>query len=142
MDNMFKCTLYSLKPLPTEVRSIFRLPAYPFVEGHVGPLPEETRQFFEDLSIVSYRDSVSPFGIVIQPADEDPTPIKERSGYLGYMSIAMLGWKGMQIVQWERDGNPVKYDKIVKKHGDAYAWMIWNRPGTIMALDEKRVKVV
>lgn len=138
----FQFSIYTTKPIPQDYREGFQIASYPFVRGRSGPLPPDTLQQFLDLGVVHYRDEVNGIGILVQPEDGDETHIAERSGFLAYKSSGVLSWAEMKILGWSPDRDPEKYRKLVKKHGDGLAWMIWNQPCTILKLSEKEVRSV
>jgi len=136
----FQATIYSLEPLPRELRAEFKLPAYPFANGLAGPLPEDVTKFFREHSIVHYRDELKRVGIMCQPDDGDETPIFERSGFQAYRQIVVLLYRGMRAAKWNPNADPEKHRKLVKKHGDDFAWMRWNEPVIVVKMSEKVVQ--
>jgi len=135
----FKMTIYHVEALPQEMRESFRLPAYPFAESEVGPLPEDVRSYFEQYSIVFYRDELNPYGIMCEPKDGDPTLLVDRVGWSGHRSSVELLWRGMGPYRWESTRDPEKYRRIVRRHGDDCAWITWNKEVIILKMHEKSV---
>jgi len=137
----FQAHIYSIKKLPQELRAEFKLDAYPFSISEIGPLPDVLEAYFKKYGIVHYRDEIRKYGILCQPDDDDETLIYERSGFLAYRSHVVLIYKGMSPSQWNPAGDPAKYRKIVKRHGDDYAWMIWNERVVIQTISETAVQL-
>lgn len=137
----FQASLYSLTKLPQKLRGEFKLDAYPFSISEIGPLPDVLEAYFKEHEIIHYRDEIRKYGIMCQPDDGDETPIHERTGFLAYRSHVILIYKGMSPSQWNPAGDPAKYRKIVKKHGDDFAWMVWNEPVVIQSLNETAVQL-
>jgi len=140
MSKTFQVKIYSLVELPQNLRLEFKLPQYPFANGPTGPIPPETERLFKQHQIIHYRDEFQAFAICCQPDDGDPTPIQERSGFPAFLSQVILLYNGMTVTRWESDTNPPKYRKLVKKHGDDLAWMVWNRWTLIQEMNEEVVK--
>ena len=136
----FQAKIYSLKKLPESLRTSFRLPQYPFLEGPGGPLPPDVRALFVEHQIIHYRDEFSRFGICCQPDDGDETPIRARTGFPAYHSQVLMVYSGMAVARWDRHANPKRYDKIVKKYGDDAAWMRWNDWTLVVSMDEETVR--
>ena len=138
VDYMFY--VYSVEPLAKKCRETFKIPAYPFKKGQYGPLPEETRMFFQDNGIIYYRDEICEYGIIIERNDGDDTPIADRSGYLAYKSGGLVGYRSLQILRWNSAKSPQKYAGLVEHHGDDLTWMHWNEPNTIRLMTTNQVR--
>jgi len=131
-------TVYTLKPLPQELRGTFQIPAYPFSKdgGEVNP---KFLEWAKELGIVHYRDSVLNKGLIIDP-DED-TDMEELSGFDCYKSQMRLLYKGMKIWEWTAGDEPRKLEKIRKKHGDIFAWDEWNNLLVIGKMTTQAVQI-
>lgn len=131
--------LYSVKPIAPERRA-FQLPRYPYtVEGMLQPLVEE---LFKAMGIVFFRDDQHGMGLLIQPDDTDPTPLYDRSGFVAWKSIGILDLQTLGMWHWKADSDPQYYRKLVAKHGDDYAWMVFNQEVRVLAIEERQVQVV
>jgi hypothetical protein len=131
----FMFTVYSTKLLPSEVRTTFKLPKYPFKNGVGNPIPEETKDLFEKLGIVHYRDELTPFAVMCVPDGMD------TEGFPAYRTSGILKYHGMVISRWLPAHDPTKYRKIVTKNGDDAAWMVWNQQVIVLSMDEGEVQL-
>lgn len=121
----FLVSLYSLEPLPKEIRGTFKLPKWPFKDGERGPAPAETIDYLQKLSVVHYRDELNRYPLLVQLIGQTKS-VREMHGFRAYFSMAMLNYKNMKIAQWSDKGNPENYGKLIEKHGDDFAWLRWN----------------
>lgn len=132
-------TIYSLQKLPDDIRSSFRLPAWPFDSEN----PEDIRRvqdYLKNLSIVHYRDETQATGLVLEPNDSDPTSILERSGFAAYRTQGIIHRRELEVIRWEKSqSNLSKFNKVVKKHGDDWAWMNWNKMVLIRKLTPEAI---
>lgn len=133
-------SLYSIKELPVSIRPDFKIPHYPFSRSPTGPLSEETLELFQNLGVIHYRDHISPMGILIQPLDDNPTPLEHRSGFLAYKTNCLLGFKSLEILEWEPNQDPSKHRRIKRRWGDLKCWMRWNRACTVRQMHETQVR--
>ena len=125
--------MFSIKPLPRELRCTFELPEDPYDSNE--ELSDKACDYLRELGIFFYRDESCIFGIVIQLDDGDTEPITDRIGFFGYKQLVNLHPRRFTPVEWEK---PSK--EQVAKEGDAKAWLIFNEKRLIYGVTESAVK--
>jgi hypothetical protein len=128
-----QCQMYSVKEFDASLRSEFVLEADPFLATPAG---DRTRKYLQNLGVILYRDENHSHGILMQPIDDDPTPINERSSFQAYLQSAVLNKEGFpkKVVPW-----PKPKAAYVSKMGDTLSWLFFNRLKTVLKIDEMEV---
>lgn len=139
MQNELHFQLWSLAELPITLRNL-SFPKYPFAAGKLGPVPADIRELFLEHQIIYYRDEVNPFGMIIDSPEGNEAPIVERSGFQAYRSSGICAGKTLTMLRWSPDRQPVRYRKIVTKHGDDYRWLMWNKLVVVQSMNEEQVQ--
>ena len=132
----YKAQMYSVRPLPTATRKDFLLVGDPYTH-ETQAMGRQAIEYLRSFGVVFYRDEFSPVGLLIQPPDDNPLPLSERSGWLGYKSSLMMETDERTFVRvagWQKPSAA-----IIRKHGDDRAWLEFNRPYNIRAMDETQV---
>lgn len=159
-------TIYHLRPLPQSLRSTFRLRANPyeildkpddrFLKAHVIG-------WLRGLGVIHYRDNKSKTGTAIVLLEEHEFPqevaglIKNNSdlsdftGKLMFKSAAPLfrssciadvmgGAIRIAEVSATTDSAKIGRMKRIKTKGDAYHWIYWNNPVSVLHLNHAVVQ--
>jgi len=124
----FQVQMYAVRPWDQKMRQEFKLPGDPY-EGD-----REAIEYLRELGVVFYRDQDHADAVLIQPDDEDQTPITERRGWLGYKVSCVLMKGTREIADWDKPD-----ERHIRKYGDAKAWVHWNVACHVQELDEQKV---
>lgn len=136
--------IYSINPLPDELRGTFELPAWPYYNGNATDIPKELVEYFQKYSIIRYQDDYVkyPVGIVVPYQGKDYS--NERSAFPAYLSAAWLDNENLSIIKWPYDdprGHSLRA-KIQDTIGDDFAWSIWNREVMVTRMTLSMVKLL
>jgi hypothetical protein len=131
---------YSVKPLPMDARSSFELPAWPYSSDD-GVLPEEVAEYFKQLGIFYYRDSIQKKGSfrngLITPGFEEMPLPQNCWGHSCYIDYA---YRTFKVVEWWRGCSIDFVRDCVKKTGDRYSWTTFNESRVVKAFNSRFIK--
>jgi len=120
---------YTSKELPREIRGSFRFEEDPYLmkEG------SNTYKYLLDLEVIHYRDSKHSAGIILAQHVE---------GDLAYLSDVILDVDSFTVAKWnfaDTFKGKQRESEVVKQRGDVFAWLIWNKPGTLTVVADDSV---
>lgn len=132
-------SMYSLNPLPMELRSTFELPVWPYSQAD-GSMPAELAAYFKQYSIFYYRDEITK-GNELRPGLVTPginfeTPIDcyRHSCYIDY------GNRTFKIVPWWPQCSREFVMAEVQRTGDRMAWTGFNEPRILKGFNSRFIK--
>lgn len=132
--------MYGMKPFPRELRLTFQLFSDPYDIGE----DNKTIGYLRDLGVVFYRDDRFGIGVIIEPDDGNEMLMRDRSGWMCYSNMCIIDKQTGRVISWPMPNfrnKPalIQRDKKVAKEGDDKAWLVFNKIGTMMDMDESRV---
>lgn len=150
--------IYSIEPLPYELRGEFELPIWPYFHGP-GIIPKQLLEYFQKYKIIRYQQDYGkyPSGIMIPGPDGEDYSKRDKP----FDAFCTHGWiddddlKAMKWPMTDHEGNPVGSDglalrekirnQIFEKTGvkdDDWAWAQWNYPVVIGQINSRMVKLL
>ena len=136
---MFRAQMYALREFPPSLRSGFILKEDPYEDME--------NEYLKELGVVFYRDENHAYGVIIPETDDPEESLVYQSGWQAYKFDIDLfeSEEGFEVEDWpepKREGElKQKYRKLVRKNGDAKAWLIWNKPVVILKMEDISVTV-
>lgn len=128
--------------MPTEIRTTFELPEWPYAISTFGPCPEQLTKFLQDLSVVRLEVEGKAHKLIIPVREDSP---KYKLGefpnkwpvWQGFTSSGDFNPTDLVIRKW----NPKhpSFERMVGHVPDNAAWMEWNRSITVKAMDSSGV---
>lgn len=127
MKSQLYFQVYSLRPLPDDLRLNFELPGDPYDAS--TEIAGKALEFLKTLGVFFYRDEEHSEALIIEP-DDLTGSIIEKVPIAAYKCGGVLSYEELVIVGWER---PTKV--YVDKHGDDRAWLHWNEVKNVVEFD-------
>ena len=109
---------YSVRPLDEVLRRDFELPGDPYDRNE--EIAARGRGYLYELGVFFYRDELHIKGVIIQPKDEDDTPLLQRHNFMSYGYITQLDYNNLTPLPWE---DPTQ--EYLEKHPDGRVWVKW-----------------
>lgn len=119
--------LYAIRELPYDLRMSFQLPGDPYED----PAAED---YLRSLGVVFYRDSRHSNAVLIQPHDDDDTPLVSRRGWLAFKSSCVLD-DAFAVAE-----NVRATSRYVERYGSNRWWHQFNVPSHVIEMRESMVR--
>jgi len=138
-EDKVQAQMYSLRELPADLRTSFKLPGNPYhadapdVDDAQRQRGEEAVEYLKSFGIFFWRDQNHSHAVLIEPHDGGDA-IEDRTGFKGFKAAVILARKNLAVVPWEK---PTA--KIVAERGDDRAWLEWNIQGTITFVSHEKI---
>lgn len=150
VEETIPVTLYSIREFPKSLRAEFELPQ--------DILFDETDQcvdYLKEIGVVHYRDGrasgedsygrihVPNVGILVAH-EVDYTALSE---FNAWKHVVYLGRTDLKPAEWPILPNVPRVvskpyiEQRIAKHGDMYAWLIWNEPVIVRDLSPNMIRV-
>jgi hypothetical protein len=134
------------KPFPTEFRSKFELPEWPYFNSEYGPMPEVLTRFCQELGIVRIEIEKKAHKL-FAPLDFHDPLLKERGQWAydwepwtGYCTSGNFDGNTLTIRAWNPNAPKFKQRVVSAGAPDNYAWYYWNTTVRVLAMDNEAVK--
>ncbi len=134
IEGILSVSMYSIRELDDPLRRDFELPGDPYDSN--TEIANRGKKYLADLGIFFWRDELHDEGIIIEEADDDPTPFVNRHNLHVYASSASFNFETLTPKSWE---SPTA--EVLSKWPDGNMWLQWNNEHNLIEMTEKYLRL-